>query len=276
MFASERHRHIVRLVEAMGRVDVPDLAERFDVSEKTIRKDLLILASDHRLIRSSGGAQRIDHARGEATFDGRRRVAAEAKRRIGAAAAALVEDGQTIAFDASTTALEVAVCLREGGGWRQLTVVTNGIRIAEQLAGVSGVTVLTPGGRVRWDAMSLVGPWGDAFFKRIPLHHAFLGAAGLTVDAGMTDRTLDEALIKREMAANASEVTAIVDRSKWGRTALVTFCPMRRVDRIVMDAPAPTDLAAASARAAIALLEAGDGRIIGRTSPTSMGVGIRR
>lgn len=276
MFASERHRHIVRLVEAQGRVDVPDLAERFEVSEKTIRKDLLILASDHRLIRASGGAQRIDLARIEATFDGRRRVAAEAKRRIGVAAAALVEDGQTIAFDASTTALEVAVCLRNGGGWRQLTVVTNGIRIAEQLAGVPGVTVLTPGGRVRWDAMSLVGPWGDAFFGRIHLHHAFLGAAGLTVEAGMTDRTLDEALIKREMAANARQVTAIVDHSKWGRTALVTFCPLSRVDRIVTDAPASLDLAAAAARTGIDLLAAANHRPFERPTPTRMGDGIQR
>lgn len=257
MFAPERQRDIVRLVDDLGRVDVPDLAERFDVSPKTIRKDLLILAREHRLVRAAGGAERIDHARVEATFDVRRRVAAEAKRRIGAAAAALVEDGQTIALDASTTALAVATCLRRRGPWRQLTVVTNGIRIAEELSGQAGVTVLTPGGRVRWDAMSLVGPWGDAFFGRIRLHHAFLGAAGLTVEAGMTDGTLDEAVIKREMAANAQEVTAIVDRHKWGRTALVTFCPIDRIDRIVTDAPAPDGLVASAAGSGIALIEAG-------------------
>ncbi len=257
MFAPERQRHIVELVDDLGRVDVPDLAERFEVSEKTIRKDLLLLARERRLVRASGSAQRIDSAGGESTFDARRRVAAEAKRRIGAAAAALVEDPQTIALDASTTGLAVAVALLDRGGWRRLTVVTNGIRIAEALAGAPGITVLTPGGRLRWEAMSLVGPWGDAFFPRVELHHAFLGAAGLTVDAGMTDGTLDEAVIKREMVANAREVTAIVDHRKWGRAALMTFCPLRGVDRIVTDAPAPSGLVTCAARAGISLVEAG-------------------
>ena len=65
--------------------------------------------------------------------------------------------------------------LRQIGGWRELTVVTNGIRIAEELAGQDGITILMPGGRMRWEALSVVGPWGDGFFRRINIARAFLG-----------------------------------------------------------------------------------------------------
>jgi DeoR/GlpR family transcriptional regulator of sugar metabolism len=276
MFAHERQRRIQRLVEDLGRIHVTDLAGRFSVSEQTIRKDLLTLESERRLVRVHGGAVPIERGHAEPAFDLRRRVAAGAKRSIGAMAAEIIEDGQTIAFDASTTALEVALRLRDIGAWRQLTVVTNGIRIAQDLAGQAGITVLMPGGRLRWEAMSLVGPWGGPFFDRVNLNHAFVGAAGLSAQAGLTDATEDEAQIKRAMVAGAAQVTAIIDRSKWGRVALATFCPLSRVDRIVTDAPAPLELAAAAARAGITLLEAGADLHRERTAPTRMRVGIRR
>ena len=276
MFAHERQRRIQHLVDDLGRIHVTELAGRFAVSEQTIRKDLLTLEAERRLVRVHGGAIPVERGHAEPAFDLRRRVGARAKRAIGASAAQIVEDGQTIAFDASTTALEVALSLRDIGAWRQLTVVTNGIRIAQELAGQTGITVLMPGGRLRWEAMSLVGPWGDAFFDRINLNHAFVGAAGCNAQAGLTDATEDEAQIKRAMVAGAAEVSAVIDRSKWGRVALATFCPLSRVDRIVTDAPAPPDLAAAAAWAGIRLLEAGDPRPRERTSPTRIGVGIGR
>jgi len=134
------------MVEEHGRVLVTELAERFDVSEQTIRKDLLALERAHRLTRTHGGAISMTPDRPELAFDVRRRIEADAKRRIAVAAADFVHDGETIAFDASTTALEVARRLCEIGGWRELTVVTNGIRIAEELAGQDGITILMPGG----------------------------------------------------------------------------------------------------------------------------------
>jgi DeoR/GlpR family transcriptional regulator of sugar metabolism len=258
VFARERQHHIFRLVEEHGRVFVAELARRFEVSEQTIRKDLLALEQDRRLVRTHGGAITPDRGRPELGFDLRRRLEAEAKAQIGAAAAGLIEDGQTVAFDASTTALEVARCLRERGGWHQLTVVTNGIRIAEELAAERGITILMPGGRMRWEALSLVGPWGDGFFRRINVEHAFLGAAGFTIEAGLTDATEEEAQIKRAMVVSAREVTGIIDHTKWGRTALATFCRTDRITRLVTDAPVPQELRAAVARTALDLVAAGD------------------
>ena len=159
------------------------------------------------MVRTHGGAIAVDRGRPELGFDIRRRIEAEAKARIGATAADFVRDGETIAFDASTTALEVAKQLRAHGGWRSLTVITNGLRIAEELAGQDGITILMPGGH------ALGGPVGRRavgrrFFRRINVARAFLGAAAFTVQAGLTDATEEEAQIKRAMVAGSIEVTA--------------------------------------------------------------------
>jgi DeoR/GlpR family transcriptional regulator of sugar metabolism len=257
MFARERQQQIHRLVEEHGRALVVDLAARFVVSEQTIRKDLLALEREGRLVRTHGGAIAAERPRPELGFDIRRRIEADAKRRIGEAAAAIVEDGQTIAFDASTTALEVARCLGARGGWRSLTVITNGLRIAEELAGQDGITILMPGGSMRWEALSVVGPWGDGFFRRTNITRAFLGAAGFTIQAGLTDATEEEAQIKRLMVTSSMEVTAIVDHTKWGRAALATFCRTDRLTRVVTDAPAPAGMAEALQAARIDLVEVG-------------------
>ena len=138
-------------------------------------------------------------------------------------------------MDASTTALSVARHLKARVGWSQLTVVTNGLRIASELAGHPGITVLMLGGRVRWEALSLVGQLGDGLFSRINVQKAFLGAAGFTVESGLSDATDEEAQIKRSMVAAAREVIAIVDHTKWERTAFATFCPTDKIDIVLTD-----------------------------------------
>jgi DeoR/GlpR family transcriptional regulator of sugar metabolism len=258
VFARERQQQIYRLLEEHGRVLVADLAAAFGVSEQTIRKDLLTLEADRRAVRTHGGAIAVERGGPELAFEVRSRIEADAKRRIGIAAARFVQDGETIALDASTTALEVARQLRLRRDWTALTVVTNGIRIAEQLAGHEGITILLPGGRMRWEALSVVGPWGDGFFRRINVSRAFLGAAGFTVQAGLTDATEEEAQIKRSMVASAGEVTAVIDGTKWGRATLATFCRTDRIDRIVSNEPLPPGLADAAAREQVELVVAED------------------
>jgi len=109
---------------------------------------------------------------------------------------------------------------------------------------------------MRWEALSVVGPWGDGFFRRINIARAFLGAAGFTIQSGLTDATEEEAQIKRAMVSGAIEVTGIVDHSKWGRAMLATFCRTDRIARIVTDAPAQADLVEGVRRAGIELVEA--------------------
>jgi DeoR family transcriptional regulator of aga operon/DeoR family fructose operon transcriptional repressor len=244
VFARERQEQIARIVGEDGRSRVADLARQFNVSTVTIRKDLVVLESERRLVRTHGGAIAIDRSRPELAFEIRERLQADEKARIGAAGAALVRDGESIVLDASTTALSVARQLRARGGWSQLTVVTNGLRVAGELAGHPGLTVLMLGGRVRWEALSVVGQLGDGLFRRINVQKAFVGAAGFTIESGLSDATDEEAQIKRSMVAAAREVIAIVDHTKWERAAFATFCATDRVTIVLTDEAAPNAMVA--------------------------------
>ena len=239
VFARERQEHIARIVEEHGRARVADLARQFNVSGVTIRKDLFVLETEQRLVRAHGGAIAVDRSRPELAFAIRERLQADEKLRIGAAAAALVHDGESIVMDASTTALSVARQIKARGAWSQLTVITNGLRIASELAGHPGLTVLMLGGRVRWEALSVVGQLGDGLFSRINVQTAFLGAAGFTIESGLSDATDEEAQIKRSMVAAAREVIGIVDRTKWERAAFATFCPVDQLSTVLTDPGSP-------------------------------------
>lgn len=238
-FARERQEHILRIVEEHGRARVSELAAQFGVSAVTIRKDLVVLETERRLVRTHGGAINVDRSRPELAFEIRERLQADEKARIGAVAAALVHDGESIVMDASTTALSVARHLKARGGWSQLTVITNGLRLASELAGHPGITVLMLGGRVRWEALSVVGQLGDGLFRRVNVQKAFLGAAGFTPESGLADAQDEEAQIKRAMVAAAHEVIAIVDHTKWERAAFATFCPTDKVTIVLTDDAAP-------------------------------------
>ena len=257
VFARERQQQIDRIIEANGRARVTELADRFGVSAVTIRKDLLVLESERRVVRTHGGAIAPRGSRPELAFDIRDRLQQEEKSRMGAAAAASVGDGESIVLDASTSALYIARHLKDREAWHGLTVVTNSIRIAEELAGHPGVTVLMLGGRVRWEALSVVGPLGDGVFRRVNVQKAFLGAAGFTIEAGLSDAMEEEAQIKRSMVAAAREVYAVVDHTKWGRVASATFCRTDSLTGVFTDGEAPAEMVNALREDGIDVLEIG-------------------
>src|SRR5581483_9915236 len=111
------------------------------------------------------------------------------------------------ALDASTTALEVA---RQLHAPRDLTVITNGLRAASELADLPGITVYIPGGSIRPGTLSIVGSWGDALLKRIHIQKAFLGANGFTLDEGLTEINSEEARLKQTLVAESKMVIAVI------------------------------------------------------------------
>jgi DeoR/GlpR family transcriptional regulator of sugar metabolism len=240
VFARERQQQIAQIVEETGRARVTELAGSFGVSAVTIRKDLLILEGKRRVIRTHGGAIAPGDSRPELAFEIRERLQRDEKVGIAEAAAGRIGDGESIVLDASTTALYIARHLKNREAWHGLTVVTNSIRIASELAGHPGVTVLMLGGRVRWEALSVVGPLGDGVFRRVNVQKAFVGAAGFTIEAGLSDAMEEEAQIKRSMVSAAHEVYAVVDHTKWGRIASATFCRTDRLTGVFTDAGAPS------------------------------------
>jgi DeoR/GlpR family transcriptional regulator of sugar metabolism len=121
------------------------------------------------------------------------------------------------------------------------------------------------GGRVRWEALSVVGQLGDGLFSKINVQKAFVGAAGFTLESGLADATEEEALMKRSMVNAAREVIGLIDHTKWGRTAFATFCPTDKITVMLTDDQAPDPLVRALAFRGV------DVRLVGPAGVVSAG-----
>jgi DeoR/GlpR family transcriptional regulator of sugar metabolism len=242
LFLQERREHILTLLGQDGRVSVADLSERFGLSQATIRLDLDALAAQGLLVRTHGGAIGPDRIDLELSFDARRRMASAQKQRIGAMAATMVEDGEAIALDASTTALALAAQIKAR---RELTVITNGLFVALALLEAPGITVLMPAGFLRRDSVSLIGTESHDFISQFNFQKGFFGAKGFTLEEGLTDVNSAEVAFKRDLVAHTKRVIAIIDSSKWGRVGFASFATINQIDCVITDDDAPPDMVAA-------------------------------
>ena len=234
----ERMQEVLRMLESRDAVHVAELSKAFAVSEVTVRSDLSELARQGLVARVRGGVRPLQRGQSELGFDFRLRLEVEKKRAIAKAAAAMVEEGEAIALDSSTTAYYLALELRTK---KELVVVTNGLLIAAALADAPGISVLVTGGMLRLHAMSLVGGVGADALRATRISRGFLGARGLAIDGGLMDLNPDEVQIKREMANVCEREIGIIDGTKWHRTALLPFVPTGQVDAIVTDTSAPAE-----------------------------------
>ena len=239
LFTQERRQHIAAILEKQQRVTVLELSQQFSVSEVTIRKDLAWLEEHHVAVRTHGGAVLATPTATEMGFEVRERLQQSEKERIGAAAARLIQDGDTISLDASTTSQAVAHFLKEK---RELTVVTNGLRIGIELIANPGISVLIPGGMLRQESFSLIGTWGTAILERVHIKTAIVGARGFTFAEGLTDVNSGEIELERTSVEMAKEVIAVIDSSKWQQVAFATFCPLNRITTIITDIQAPQEM----------------------------------
>jgi DeoR/GlpR family transcriptional regulator of sugar metabolism len=229
-------QHVLRLLETRDYVQVAELSEMFAVSEVTVRSDLTELARQGLVARIRGGVRSLQQGQSEVGFDLRLRLEVERKRAIARAAAAMVDEGEAVALDASTTAYYLALELRPK---RELVVVTNGLLVATALADAPGITVLVTGGMLRLSAMSLVGDLGADVLRTTRINKGFLGARGLSLSRGLMDLNPDEVRIKQEMADACEQVFGIFDGTKWHRSALLAFVPVEDLAGIITDSSAP-------------------------------------
>lgn len=155
------------------------------------------------------------------------------KRIVGCAAARLVSDGDTIILDGGTTTLYMARALR---GRRDITVITNSVPVLAELSGESGITLLSTGGAVRTESRVLAGPSAEATFRTLRADKAFIGGAGLSLDFGLSDTSVQEAGVKQVMLSAARETILLADHTKIGAEALVRIAPIESVHRLVTDA----------------------------------------
>jgi DeoR/GlpR family transcriptional regulator of sugar metabolism len=234
--STPRHREIIGLLHARGECSVEDLAQSFGVSPMTIRRDLNALAESGQVIRTHGGAAPAEAVMFEFQFLRRAKLNASAKDRIGAAAASLVRDGQSVLLDSGTTTLCIARHLRERSG---ITVITTSLPIASVLQRAGGVQTLLLGGYVRREAPDLQGPLTESNLEALRADIAFIGADGIDANGSCYNASLTVARMLGKMIRAAQQVYVVADASKLGRTALASFGQLSDFSGLITDATEP-------------------------------------
>jgi DeoR family fructose operon transcriptional repressor len=258
VLVEERRLRILQALAEAGTLSTEQLAQRLAVSAETVRRDLVQLGRQGRLRRVHGGAMTSEAMAGGAAAGGaaagaavrleeepfaeRAEVAAEAKRRIAAVAAALAVPGQTLAFDVGTTALAVARALSTDFHG---AVVTCSLLVAAELAGRPGIEVLVAGGRVRGGDLAVSNAQTVEFFRDVHTDIAFLGSGGVAAEAGLTDFYVDEVVTRRAILAGAGAAYVLADASKLGKVAPHRVCGLDVVSAVITDQRPPRALAAA-------------------------------
>ena len=238
MARADRHQLVCEAVQASGRIKVSDLADRLKVSEMTVRRDLEELEARGALTRVHGGAISNVSRSFEPGFAARRLQHVEAKQRIGAAAAALVREGETVIVDAGTTTLDVVQNLRRDLRFRALAL---SLFIADALADMPNVTLMMPAAQVRPYERSFVGSATTAMLEQLTFDTTFLTVGGVDVDAGCTEYEFDDAETKKAALRSARRKIIVADSSKIGAVAFVRLCHISDIDILVTDSAAPAD-----------------------------------
>lgn len=237
MLPVDRRHRILEWVAEQQTIHIGELARSLGVSEMTIRRDIARLERDGFLRRTYGGATAHVTRSLELAFNARALQHAAAKRLIGMQAAELVADATTIFAGIGTTVEQFAFYLR---GREGLAVVTNSLPVAS-LLGTRPGRVVALGGAVRRDELSCIGPITASSVARYNADVAVLGAAGLSIRAGMTELTDEEAEVHRAMIERSETLLVVADASKLGLVTSATVAPVERIDTLVTDEGAPAD-----------------------------------
>ncbi|RSM75059.1 alkaline phosphatase [Amycolatopsis sp. WAC 01375] len=248
-----RHERLSTLLDLLGqreKIDVEDVAEELNVSAATIRRDLDHLAEQQLLTRTRGGAVANDLAYDLPLRYKTARHVPE-KQRISVAAAALVAQGMVVGLNGGTTTAGVArslatrsdlAGLRDSPG---LTVVTNALNIAHELAVRPHVKIVVTGGVARPQSFELSGPLATRVLSELTIDLLFLGVDAFDADAGAFAHHEGEASINRLMVERAERVVAVADGSKLGRRAFARICATPEVHALVTDSNADPKVLAA-------------------------------
>jgi DeoR/GlpR family transcriptional regulator of sugar metabolism len=232
LLSEPRRRRILEWIQEEGAARVRDLAVAFKVSEATIRQDLERLEQEGQITREHGGAfLKSDPAQvGNMTLHHQENM--EQKRKIGACAADLVSDGETIILDAGTTTTEIALKLVER---RNLTVITNALNIAIILGAVPGNAVHMPGGQFKAPTLSLSGDKSVEYFRNIFAAKLFLATAGVAIDAGLTYPSFADLQLKEAMIKAASHVYLVADSSKINKSSFTRLGSLDVIHSFITD-----------------------------------------
>lgn len=235
---AERLQQIEHILKERQHMRVAELSQYLGVSEPTIRRDLQKLEEMGRVKREHGGASALRQAFPEPPIGYRVTECAAEKRRIGRAAAQLVNNGETIFLGSGTTTLEVA---RHLDGKKNLTIITNALTIANQLASNSEINLIITGGVLRHSEASMIGHIVEQTLKELRADKVFISMRAISVEEGLTNADPLETVTDRVIIQFAREIILVADHSKFNRAATGFVAPITAIHKIVTDDLAPTE-----------------------------------
>ncbi len=231
----ERRRRLSLLLDKQPHLSIAEMAAILAISQRTLRRDLNALTLDNPSLRIDGDAIYFDRPstnHDEGSFFLHSQVNGNAKRSIARWAADLVNDGDTIFMDASTTVYHMVPFLAER---RNLVILTNGLETGRCLAANTSNTVLLIGGVVRPDGYSVFGPLYEPVVRNRHITAAFLSCKGFSLAAGLTEADANEAAMKSQLVGLAQSTVALIDCSKFGRVYQAPFARAGQVTHIFSD-----------------------------------------
>lgn len=231
MLTEERRQKIKDILESKKRILVNEVSQEFKISPVTIRKDLHILEKRGVLTRVHGGAIINHSAVRDLALVEKEHIHIAEKKRIAFMAESLISSGDILILDSGSTTTQLARLLKFK---KDLTVITNAVNIASELA-ASELTVMLTGGILREKSFSLVGPLAEESLKTITADKLFLGVDGIDFQYGLTTPNILEARVNSMMIKAAEEVILLADSSKFGRRSLGVIDSLDSIDRIITD-----------------------------------------
>jgi DeoR/GlpR family transcriptional regulator of sugar metabolism len=235
----ERQNRIWQHVVRSQRISIAEVCENFSVSEATARRDLETLAAEGKVQRVHGGAILLTQTPHELPILSRQNEQAQEKLRIGQAAAALVQEGETIFLGSGSTVLEAARALR---GRHNLTVITNSLPVLNTLAGVEGITAICLGGMLRPSEFSFIGHITEQALAEVRADKVLIGTRAISLEHSLTHEYLPETMTDRTILKAGKEIIVLADHTKFGRAEAVLLAPLERIHTIVTDAGAPAGM----------------------------------
>lgn len=231
MYLSQRHTEIIKLAKENGRVLVEALAEHFDVTPQTIRKDLNELCDRRLLTRVHGGAQ-FPSGIENMEYEARRKIAAAEKQAIGQAAARLIPNSASLFINIGTTTEAVSDALLDHEG---LMIITNNINVANRMRVYPAIEVIIAGGVVRGADGGIVGEAAVDFIRQFKVDYAVIGVSAIDHDGALLDFDFREVKVAQAIIANARHVMLVSDSTKFERTAPVRIGHLSQVDTFITD-----------------------------------------
>jgi DeoR/GlpR family transcriptional regulator of sugar metabolism len=238
MIKEKRYDRIRSELASKGSVDVDELAELLQISRPTVRRDLHAMQVKGYLRRTHGGATVIDDP-DELPFQSKVSEHLAEKRAIGAATASLIADGKVIGCTGGTTVMQVVKAFKG----KRLTVITNAVNIAMELAPFESMEVIVTGGTLRTRSYEMVGHIAERTIRGYHLDIALIGVDGLDLHHGLSTFTDAEAYAAALYIEHAREVWVVADHSKIGRTAPALIAPLSRLTRLITDSKVAPDQA---------------------------------